>query len=313
VLYEPPRPSRGHDPLALRGAAPRLNRFDSVAGPRKPPGFCSFLGFTLLGMLAAFVLAVLLINFVLLPWHVNMGREATVPDVVGMTRDEAERALKSQGFAPGDARYVADTAYAAGKVVDTRPRVGTRVKVGRVIGLDISAGQEKTEVPSVVRLPTRRAQAAIENAGLRVGEVEMIVSLRVPEGEVVSTNPASGTIVNKGTAVNLTVSMGAQGLVEMPRLKGLPLGRARDIILNNSLTLAETTEVISAEPSGIVLSQEPAEGTQIQAGAQVRLTISHRADTTSSAPKPKKPPAKETKPQVKKKDTKSAQPKPKTK
>jgi serine/threonine-protein kinase len=269
-----------------------MNRVPAEPSRQDSPGRAPvrrYLSFTLLGMLAAFAFAVLLVNFILLPWHVNMGREATVPDVLGMTRDEAERTLKTQGFAAGDARYVADTQYAAGKVVDTRPRVGTRVKVGRVVGLDISAGREMTQVPAVARLPVRRAQAAIENAGLRVGEIEMVVSLRVPEGEVIATSPTANERLNKGTAVNLTVSMGAQGMVEMPRLKGLTLSRARDIIINNGLTLAETVSTVSAEPTGTVIGQSPGEGNEVQSGAAVKLTIARHSDSGSVAPKPRKP------------------------
>lgn len=101
--------------------------------PSAPGGRRRYFLFTLVGMSVAFILALLLINFVLLPWHVNMGKESVVPDVVGMTREDAEREIKSKGFAPGDVRYVPDSATLAGKVVETRPRAGTRVKVGRVV------------------------------------------------------------------------------------------------------------------------------------------------------------------------------------
>ena len=267
-------------------------RIPSGAGKRTPLRGC--LLFTLLGMLAAFVVGILLVNFILLPWHVRLGREATVPSVVGLDRDEAEAQLKAAGFTTGDARYVSDTLYPTGKVVDTRPRPGSRVKVGRVVGLDISAGQEKTVVPQVYNLPVRRAQAAVENAGLHVGTIETVSSNSVPEGQVIAADPSAGSKLNKGSAVNLTVSMGSAGGFEMPRLTGLPLDRAQDVVLNSGLMLAETTARVSPEPNGTVLNQDPAEHAEVQSGDQVRLVIARPAGA-APASRSAKTPAKTTK------------------
>jgi serine/threonine-protein kinase len=244
-----------------------------LAEPAPRPRARSYIAFTLFGAVAAFVVAVVLVNFFLLPWHVNIGREAVVPDVTGKTPEEAVTEIRSKGFAPGDVRYVADAVYPAGKVVDTRPKAGARVKVGRAVSLDVSAGEEKTQVPQVYRLPVRRAQAAIENAGLRVGEIATTSSSKIPEGQVIGSEPVSGTKVTKGTPVNLTVSLGAEGATEMPRLRGLQLDRARDAIINCRLVLLDPTEVSSPEPAGTVLTQNPAEGTEVQPGDTVRLTV----------------------------------------
>jgi eukaryotic-like serine/threonine-protein kinase len=273
----------------------------------------SFVRVLILGMIAAFVLAVLLVNFVLLPWHVSMGREAVVPEVAGMSQEDAVRLLKSRGFATGDVRYVADTLVPTGQVVESRPRAGSTVKIGRVVGLDISSGKEKTQVPQVARLPANRAKAAIENAGLRVGEVIIVNSSRIPDGQVVSTNPSAGLQVTKGTAVNLFVSKGAEGAAEMPRLKGQPIERVRDILLNLELVLAPPTEVASSQPTGIVLSQDPTEGAEVHSGDSVRVTISRQSGAEKPADKGKKPaPGKAVKkPADKSKKTETPKPTPK--
>jgi serine/threonine-protein kinase len=239
----------------------------------RPPEKRRFVPFVLLGALAAFLGAVLLINFVLLPWHVRVGKEVMVPDVIGMTQDDAVKALKTRGLALGDVRYVADTLAPVGRVVETRPRSGSRTKAGRSVGLDISAGQEKTQVPQVYKLPVKRAQAAVENVGLRVGQILSQYSARVPEGQVIATDPGAGLKVPKGTAVNLTVSMGSEGILEMPLVKGLLLERARDVLINSGLVLGRVTEVDSPQPVGTVLTQDPAERTEMSPGDTVRLSV----------------------------------------
>jgi serine/threonine-protein kinase len=246
-----------------------------------------FVSFLLLGMLAAFLAAALLINFVLLPWRVRVGKEVVVPDVIGTTQEEAVKALKSRGLALGDVRYVADTLAAVGKVVETRPRAGSRTKAGRSVGLDISAGQEKTQVPQVFRLPVKRAEAAVENAGLRVGQIISQYSSKVPEGQVIGTEPGAGLRIPKGSAVNLTVSMGSEGILEMPLVKGLLLDRARDVLINSGLVLGQVSEVASPLPAETVVSQEPAERTEMSPGDSVQLKIAKAV-----APKPAEPKSK---------------------
>jgi serine/threonine-protein kinase len=275
---------------------------EGAASPREPSRrVASARGcalFVLLGALAAFVLAILLVNFILMPWHVNLGKEGEVPDVTGLTQEEAEQTLRSKGFVPGDAHYVADSVYPMGRVVDTRPRTGARVKLGRAVALDVSGGQEKTQVPQVYKMPVRRAQAAIENAGLRVGEIITVNSTKVPEGEAVSTEPGAGLRVVKGTAVRLMVSTGAENLAEMPRLEGLALDNAKDILINLGLVLKHTIEVPSPEPPNTVLDQEPTAGATVQQGDTVRLTVSkpREVKTTPPAKSKKQTGAEESKP-----------------
>ncbi|MEO0107758.1 MAG: PASTA domain-containing protein [candidate division WOR-3 bacterium] len=240
--------------------------------PHLRTGFWGCLLSTAVGAAAALFFGVLLINLVLLPWRVKLGREAVVPNVVGMNRDEAESELKSQGFSVGDARYVADSQFAVGKVVETRPRAGSRVKLGRVVELDISAGQEQTTVPPVTGLPLRRAQAAIENADLKVGLIESASSAALPEGQVISTVPPPGTMLRKGNSVKLVVSLGTPGL-EMPRVRGMALTLAKEVLADAGLVIGSITEQVSPEPEGTVLAQEPLPGSDVQIGQSVRLVV----------------------------------------
>jgi serine/threonine-protein kinase len=270
-----------------------MNETDSTVA-RRPPRR-RFVRFVLLGMLTAFVFAVLLINFVLLPWHVRMGKEVVVPDVLGMTEDEAQSALKSKGLAVGDVRFVADTLAPVGKIVDSRPRVGSVTKAGRSVGLDISVGQEKTPVPMVFKLPVKRAQAAIENAGLRVGQILSEYSGSVPEGQVIGTAPGYGLKVPKGSAVDVTVSMGSQGTLEMPLFTGMLLSRAKDALINDGLVLGQVSEVTSPLPPGTVVSQQPPERTEVSPGDTVQLQIAKSGAAKPPDTKGKTPPAPGTK------------------
>ncbi len=65
-------------------------------------------------------------------------------------------------------------------------------------------------VPDVVGLAQAGASASITGAGLAVGAVTQIYSPAVPVGQVISQDPAAGSVVASGAAVALTLSAGAQ-------------------------------------------------------------------------------------------------------
>jgi hypothetical protein len=63
-------------------------------------------------------------------------------------------------------------------------------------------------IPNIVGFSQVAAGSAISGAALTVGNIELGNSDTVPAGSVISQNPASGTTVPPGTAVNMVVSLG---------------------------------------------------------------------------------------------------------
>ena len=63
-------------------------------------------------------------------------------------------------------------------------------------------------IPNIVGFSQIAAGSAISGAALTVGNIELGNSDTVPAGSVISQNPASGTTVPPGTAVNMVVSLG---------------------------------------------------------------------------------------------------------
>jgi hypothetical protein len=72
----------------------------------------------------------------------------------------------------------------------------------------VQPGQQVT-IPDVVGLSQTDAEAAIIAAYLVVGTVDTTYSDTIPAGTVISQEPAGGTLVPRGAAVNLVVSLGA--------------------------------------------------------------------------------------------------------
>ena len=104
----------------------------------------------------------------------------------------------------------------AGRVISQTPAAGTTVNEGAMVSLVISLGAPaQVAVPNVVGQPQAAAAIAITAIGLSVGVISTAKHPTVPAGQVISQQPAAGTLVLQGSAVNLLVSLGVPGPQEL--------------------------------------------------------------------------------------------------
>jgi len=143
---------------------------------------------------------------------VSLGQQmVTVPNVVGMEQSAAESAITAASLTVGNITEQYSDTVPAGHVISQDPIAGTSVPINSSVNLVVSLGQQMVEVPNVVGMTQADAQAAIGTAQLVVGTVTEEYSDTVPGGNVISQDPAAGTSVPIGSAVNLVVSLGQQG------------------------------------------------------------------------------------------------------
>jgi tRNA A-37 threonylcarbamoyl transferase component Bud32 len=90
--------------------------------------------------------------------------------------------------------------------------------IGGAWALSLAGGS--SGVPDVRGMTVTEAKAAIEAAGLKVGNTDTKPDDTVPAGQVVSTDPAIGTPTEKGQTVDITVS-GGPAPVKVPAVVGL--------------------------------------------------------------------------------------------
>ena len=132
-----------------------------------------------------------------------------VPDVEGLTEEQARQKLTASGFNV-DVRRQESSAAEAGKVLDQSPPGGERVKEGSEAMLHVGDGPASVEVPNVVGLSVSEAKARLGEAGLVVGSQREVPSNTAPKGVVVEQRFPAGTEVKVGTAVNIGVSSEVQ-------------------------------------------------------------------------------------------------------
>jgi beta-lactam-binding protein with PASTA domain/predicted Ser/Thr protein kinase len=128
-------------------------------------------------------------------------------------------------------------------------------------------------VPAVQGLDQAAAEQAITGAGLKVGDVTQAPSTTVDQGKVVSSDPAGGASVAKGSTVSLVVSAGPD-TIAVPNVVGLSEDRARQTLKNAGFTSVSSRPADSLEDQGNVVAVDPAEGQQAAKNTTITLQVS---------------------------------------
>lgn len=207
-------------------------------------------------------------------------KQVDVPDVRGMTEDEARDELNDKNLGMRVSGREASDEYDKGEIISQDPGEGEKVDEHTTIEVVVSTGPETkmVQVPNVVDAKEADAEKEIEDAGLIVKK-EFEASDDVDAGRVISVSPDAGTEVEEGSEVTIVVSTGPETkMVAVPKLVGRQAADAEAALTSAGL-VGSVTEQYSDEPAGQVISQSPLEGEQVEEGSTVSYVVSLGPET----------------------------------
>ncbi|MDF3003003.1 MAG: pknB [Bacillota bacterium] len=144
---------------------------------------------------------------------VSKGKEedGKIPSVVNKTASDAKFILESYGFEQGSVS-TENSDFPKDVVIRQSPEPGTKADPGTKVSLVVSLGKaiEQVPVPDVKGKDIDAAKAELEKAGMSFGAVSYDMSTAYEINTVMWQQYEPGTMVDKGTAVNLKVSTGDQ-------------------------------------------------------------------------------------------------------
>jgi serine/threonine-protein kinase len=126
-----------------------------------------------------------------------------VPDVSGVALDRARVILETSGFVVTLDSTDADVPR--GRVVVTTPPADSMVALPAQIQLTVSLGPPLVPMPSVLGMDEATARAAIDSLGLVVSEVKEVFRFGRDQGIVVEQEPPADSLLERGSAVRLSV------------------------------------------------------------------------------------------------------------
>ncbi len=198
-----------------------------------------------------------------------------VPDLSGMTLEQATETLEQKGLTLGAVTEVDSTAAMTGKVAEQRPSGHTQVAAETPTDIAIGRGVSTTFVPDVVGMTAGTARQMIDNAYLVYAE-QPGPSSDPDRGKVIAQDPPSGNQATPNSTVTVTVGTGLT-IVTVPQgIVGQGLEQATTILQAAKLTVV-TQDGDSAEPPNEVIAIDQPPGRQLPEGTPVTLTISNNS------------------------------------
>ena len=193
--------------------------------------------------------------------------------LAGQTAQAAQSELSAQGFTNVKQTPVTSSSVKKGLVVSTSPPSGTSILANALLTLNVSSGPQQVSVPNVVGKSVAAADSALTAAGLHPHNTTAF-STTVNKGDVISTSPAGGAPASKGSAVDVTVSGGAQQIA-VPPLVNYSQAVAGETLATLGLKLGgQTSESSKSVPAGEVTRTSPPAGTEVPLGTAITLYVS---------------------------------------
>jgi len=160
-----------------------------------------------------------------------------------------------------------------GRIVSQNPPAGAMVKVDRRVKVIVSAGEQMVEVPHLIGFSQRQSELKLREAGLLSGSFNWAKSDSLPMNVIVYSVPSEGSLVPKGTEVNLYFNQGLQlDIVFVPQFVGMPIDEAKYIADSIGLVIGSVDPIVNEDllPNTVVWQSERA-GTKIDIGSEINF------------------------------------------
>jgi serine/threonine protein kinase len=128
--------------------------------------------------------------------------KATVPNLVGLSVDEAANQLRDVGLKLGERKEVPSD-QERNIVVKSTPKAGRSVEVGSGVDVEVASGQNN--VPNVKGKTSSAARSILEEAGFNVA-VETAETPDAEPGTVTKQTPGAGENARLGSTVTITTA-----------------------------------------------------------------------------------------------------------
>jgi serine/threonine-protein kinase len=223
-------------------------------------------------LFAAILLMSVLVGGAWATWVYAIPHYTQVPDVVGLTAQQAEARVHSAGLAvrTGPGEY--STTVPTGSIIRTAPPPDSRIRKGREVVLTPSLGPRLIQVPDVSGKAQGEATRILTDAGFEV-EVKRDFDEAVREGRVIRQDPGADQELQEGSTVTIVVSRGPPP-VEVPDVTGRRTQDARDRLEDLGFRVEVSEDFSTDVPKGHVISTDPPPGQKAPKGSRVTLFVS---------------------------------------
>ena len=190
-----------------------------------------------------------------------------VPDLAGLTVEEAAAALKKSDLKVGRVSEKYSDTFETGLLIDGIPTSGSPVRKDSTVDLIVSKGLEQVELTNFQGKTSDQAQSELTAAGLIVSS-KYEYSDSIPVGTVISQTPSDVSSIGKGQKIELVISKGPSKIF-IPNVYSLSKLAATKIL--EDLGFKVEFKYIAKKKS--VTNISPKSGTAATPGSTVTITL----------------------------------------
>ena len=238
-------------------------------------------------VIAALTVVFLLFKSILGSFSAPAVDQYQVPNVLGMTIEEAETDPRVKGiFEIEKAGSGSSEEYAEGQIMKQSPDSDeTRKGSQLVIQVWVSAGEETGEMPKLENKSEQDARILLEKLNkqynldltVEVPEDQQRFSDEITVGYVIETKPAEGETLRKGDTVTLIISKGPETTpVTVPKFVGLNIDETLAQLSSYGLTCtaADVEVVDSDKPGGQIVWQSLEPTSKVDEWTTIKFQVS---------------------------------------
>ena len=226
-------------------------------------------------------------------WNVIMGSfkkepvqtEFTVPNLLGMTVEEAEADARVKGiFTITEMGSRASSEYAEGEIVEQSPTADNVVRSNREIQVFVSTGEKSAPMENIIGLEWRSAKIKLENLELNLEfNFKDEYSDSITSGCIIRTEPAAGETLRQGDVILLIRSKGPEPKpITVISFVTYELETAKEEAEALGLKVGAVKHTYSDAPAGVVVEQSIAKDTIVNTGTEIVFTVSDGPDPSLS-------------------------------
>jgi len=201
--------------------------------------------------------------------------QVSVPNLEGMTVDQAQSALEDVGLRLGtttttdtDDESLHDTIASQSIDADSSVEEDTAVNVV------VYGAPDEVTVPNLQGLTQEQAETELDRNDLVLGTIEREPHDSIEEGQVIRQDPAFGSTAAPGDRISVWISEGQEAItvpdVVTPGYTTETVGDAFDDIDGLSYNVGDPQQDCSVDPSTIIAQSVPA-GQEVEPGTNVTV------------------------------------------
>jgi serine/threonine protein kinase len=200
------------------------------------------------------------------------GQPVTVPNIVGLTEDQARDNLDEVGLKfDKEDDYITSESQPTGVVTEQDPAQGSTLNEGDSVTAKVST---ELRMPNVIGQTQSDAESTLKKQNISLIEISKAAVTDASQvGKVIKQDPSGGSLISSDVRVTLQIGEEAQ-TVTVPNVVGLDRDDAESKLEGAGLEVKVEEQDDSSAPAGRVISQSPAADQQVETGSTVTIVVS---------------------------------------